>query len=66
MIRRIAEHVQLNEGLMAELKLAGVLPGSDIDVIAIPRFGDAIGIGHDGSRTEVDPLVAHAVLVRAQ
>ena len=64
-IRRIAEHVQLNEPLMAGLKAAGVLPGSDVDVIAIPRFGDAVNIGAGGRSSEVDPLVAHAVLVRA-
>ena len=64
-IRRIAEHVQLNEELMADLKSAGVLPGSDVDVLAIPRFGDAVDIGHAGTRSQVDPLVAHAVLVRA-
>ncbi|GAA4745901.1 metal-dependent transcriptional regulator [Actinomycetospora chibensis] len=65
-VRRIAEHIQLNEQLMAELKSAGVLPGSDVDVVAIPRFGDAVGVGHKGSSAQVDPLVAHAVLVRAQ
>jgi len=64
-IRRIAEHVQLNEPLMAELKSAGVLPGSDVDVTGIPRYGDAVAIGHGGTKSEVDPLVAHAVLVRA-
>ena len=64
-IRRIAEHVQLNEPLMAGLKAAGVLPGSDVDVVAIPRFGDAVNIGTGGRSSEVDPLVALAVLVRA-
>jgi len=65
-VRRIAEHIQLNERLMADLKSAGVLPGSDVDVTGIPRFGDAVGAGHKGSNAQVDPLVAHAVLVRAQ
>jgi DtxR family Mn-dependent transcriptional regulator len=50
---------------MARLKSAGVLPGSDIEVVGIPRFGDAVNVGHGGQRSEVDPLVAHAVLVRA-
>ena len=27
---------------------------------------DAVGIGFNGTVSEVDPLVAHAVLVRAQ
>jgi DtxR family Mn-dependent transcriptional regulator len=65
-VRRIAEHIQIDERLMADLKSAGVLPGSDVDVVAIPRFGDAVGVGHKGSSSQVDPLVAHAVLVRAQ
>ena len=56
----------MDDRLMADLKSAGVLPGSDVDVVAIPRFGDSVGIGHRGSTSEVDPLVAHAVLVRAQ
>ena len=64
-IRRIAEHVQLNEPLMAELKSAGVLPGHDVEVVGMPRFGDAVNVGPAGSRSEVDPLVAHAVLVCA-
>ena len=64
-IRRIAEHVQLDEELMADLKTAGVVPGRDVDVLAIPRFGDAVDIGYAGTRSQVDPLVAHAVLVRA-
>ena len=64
-IRRIAEHVQMDDRLMASLKSAGVLPGSDVDVAGIPRFGDSVGIGHRGTTAEVDPLVAHAVLVRA-
>jgi DtxR family Mn-dependent transcriptional regulator len=65
-VRRIAEHIQIDERLMADLKSAGVLPGSDVDVVAIPRFGDAVAVGHKGANSQVDPLVAHAVLVRAQ
>ena len=35
-VRRIAEHVQLDPELMAELKAAGVVPGNDVDVRATP------------------------------
>jgi DtxR family transcriptional regulator, Mn-dependent transcriptional regulator len=62
-VRRIAEHVQVNTGLMSDLKGAGIVPGQDVDVRPISRFGVPVPIvGGDGS--EVAPLVAHAVLVR--
>jgi DtxR family transcriptional regulator, Mn-dependent transcriptional regulator len=66
-IRRIAEHVQADHDLMGELKGAGVVPGHDVEVRAIPRFGDAVPVvSGDGSESTVAPLVAHAVLVRAR
>ena len=64
-VRRIAEHVQVDADLMAELKSAGIVPG--------PRRGGAPdqpvrrpGAGRLGrtNGAEVAPLVAHAVLVR--
>lgn len=64
--RRIAEHVQVDSDLMTELKSAGVVPGSDVEVRAIPRFGDAVPVVADGAEATVAPLIAHAVLVRAQ
>ncbi|WP_147201310.1 FeoA domain-containing protein, partial [Pseudonocardia asaccharolytica] len=65
-VRRIAEHVQVDSDLMTELKSAGVVPGSDVEVRAIPRFGDAVPVVADGAEATVAPLIAHAVLVRAQ
>ena len=38
-VRRIAEHVQVDAELMIELKSAGVVPGQDVQVGAISRFG---------------------------
>ncbi|MDN5918280.1 MAG: metal-dependent transcriptional regulator [Pseudonocardia sp.] len=65
-IRRIAEHVQVDAELMGELKLAGIVPGHSIDVAPIPRFGDPVPVVSDDGQATVAPLVAHAVLVRAQ
>jgi DtxR family transcriptional regulator, Mn-dependent transcriptional regulator len=66
-VRRIAEHVQTDADLMAELKAAGVLPSHDVDVEAITRFGEPVPVSSDGSTVaEVAPLVAHAVLVRVR
>ncbi len=62
---RIAEHVQVNAELMADLKTAGVIPGCRLEVVAIPRFGDPVPVAAGGATSAVDPLVAHAVLVHA-
>jgi DtxR family Mn-dependent transcriptional regulator len=64
-VRRIAEHVQVDADLMGELKLAGIVPGRDVEVGNIPRFGDAVPVIADGETSTVAPLIAHAVLVRA-
>ncbi len=65
-IRRIAEHVQIDAELMAELKGSGIVPGHDVDVRPISRFGDAVPVHSEGADSSVAPLVAHAVLVRAR
>jgi DtxR family Mn-dependent transcriptional regulator len=65
-VRRIAEHVQVDADLMAELKAAGVVPGEDLLVKAIARFGDEVSVSAGGADSAVAPLVAHAVLVRAR
>jgi DtxR family Mn-dependent transcriptional regulator len=66
-VRRIAEHVQNDADLMAELKLAGIVPGNSVEVGSIPRFGDPVPVtSADDEKATVAPLVAHAVLVRAQ
>ncbi|HET6651861.1 MAG TPA: metal-dependent transcriptional regulator, partial [Nocardioides sp.] len=50
LVRRIAEHVQVNTGLMSDLKGAGIVPGQDVDVRPISRFGVPVPIvGGDGS-----------------
>lgn len=65
-VRRIAEHVQVDADLMADLKSAGIVPGQDVDVDAISRFGDAVTVASHGASSSVAPLIAHAVLVRAR
>ncbi|GAA1265711.1 metal-dependent transcriptional regulator [Pseudonocardia aurantiaca] len=65
-VRRIAEHVQVDTGLMADLKGAGIVPGRDVEVHAISRFGDAVPVAANGADSSVAPLIAHAVLVRAR
>ena len=65
-VRRIAEHVQVDADLMADLKTAGIVPGRDVDVDAISRFGDAVSVASNGSSASVAPLIAHAVLVKAR
>jgi DtxR family Mn-dependent transcriptional regulator len=65
-VRRIAEHVQVDADLMADLKTAGIVPGQDVDVDAISRFGDSVTVASNGATASVAPLIAHAVLVRAR
>ncbi len=43
-VRRIAEHVQVDADLMADLKAAGVVPGNAVEVRAIARFGDPVPV----------------------
>ncbi|MCW2631042.1 MAG: dihydrofolate reductase, partial [Pseudonocardia sp.] len=61
-----AEHVQVDADLMGDLKSAGVIPDGHIDVGSIPRFGDAVPVTSAGHTARVEPLIAHAVLVRAR
>jgi len=63
-VRRIAEHVQIDHGLMLRLKSAGVVPGGQVEVTA-SRPDANVGVSGSGDRTELPPGVAHAVLVRA-
>jgi len=65
-VRRIAEHVQTDAELMAGLKTAGIVPGHQVEVAAIARFGDAVPVASAGDRSSVAPTIAHAVLVRAR
>ncbi|MCO1658373.1 metal-dependent transcriptional regulator [Pseudonocardia humida] len=65
-VRRIAEHIQVDADLMAELKGAGIVPGLDVDVRSISRFGESVPVSSRGAESAVAPLIAHAVLVAAR
>ncbi|WP_034272891.1 metal-dependent transcriptional regulator [Haloechinothrix halophila] len=62
-IRRIAEHVQIDEGLMARLRSVGLVPGGTVNVVkpTNARASD-IEISGDGNALQVDATVLHAVL----
>ncbi|MFE6610818.1 metal-dependent transcriptional regulator [Amycolatopsis sp. NPDC057786] len=64
-IRRIAEHVQLDETLMTELKSVGIVPGSRVKVGKTAPGGTIEVTG--GSNTAQVPVSAlHAVLAQAR
>lgn len=63
-IRRIAEHIQLDPALMAELHKVDAVPGNEVDVSAQQRAGSLVVLHGGGSVVEVSSSVAHAVLVR--
>jgi len=63
-VRRIAEHVQLDPALMAQLKTSGVMPGREVQVTA-GTPGAAIRVRGSGNTADLQLSVAHAVLVRA-
>lgn len=64
-MRRIAEHVQLDPDLMAELKAAGVVPGGLIEVDSLGG-AKVVQVRGNGTVAELDPAVAHAVMVQAR
>ncbi len=63
-VRRIAEHIQLDPALMAELHKVDAVPGNEVDVAATQRSGAPIVLHGGGTGVEVNSAVAHAVLVR--
>ena len=65
-VRRIAEHVQLDPDIMAQLKASGVMPGKEVQVAAVSTHGGAISVKGSGNDAELQLSVAHAVLVRAR
>ncbi len=65
-ICRIAEHVQLDPDLMADLKAAGVLPGREIRVSSASRADQEIVLSGGESDMKLAPTLAHAVLVRVR
>jgi DtxR family transcriptional regulator, iron-dependent repressor len=64
-IRRIAEHVQLDEKLMVDLKAVGVVPGGTVNV-SKAAGGSAVEVAGDSSSVQVPMSVLHAVLAQAR
>ncbi len=63
-VRRIAEHVQLDPALMADLHTVDAVPGNVIEVAAQARASHPVVLSGRGSTVEVDGTLAHAVLGR--
>lgn len=65
-IRSIAEHVQLDTGLMTELKEIGVVPGETIEVSPIGDRAGTVEVRGTGDAARIQTAVAHAVLAHAR
>jgi len=65
-IRRIAEHIQLDEALMTELKSVGLLPGRMVDVAKSGGGVSTIEITGENTTLQVATSVLHAVLAQAR
>jgi DtxR family Mn-dependent transcriptional regulator len=65
-IRRIAEHVQLDESLMTELKSVGIIPGATVRVGRASGLAPTIEISGESTTMHVAPSVLHAVLAQAR
>ncbi|MBP2330952.1 DtxR family Mn-dependent transcriptional regulator [Kibdelosporangium banguiense] len=64
-IARIAEHVQMDPDLMAELKSVGLLPGQTVSVGPSKGDGNNIEVSGAGNSAQLAPTVLHAVLARS-
>jgi DtxR family Mn-dependent transcriptional regulator len=63
-VRRIAEHVQLNPALMADLHKVDAVPGNLVQVAAQARTTHPVVLSGRGSTVEVAGALAHAVMGR--
>ena len=63
-VRRIAENVQEDPALMADLHKVDAVPGNVVQVAALARAGHPVVLSGGGATVEVDGMVAHAVLAR--
>ena len=63
-VRRIAEHVQLDPALMADLHKVDAVPGNIVEVGSLARSDQHVVLSGGGSTVEVDGALARAVLAR--
>ncbi|EIE99986.1 metal-dependent transcriptional regulator [Saccharomonospora glauca] len=65
-IRRIAEHVQLDENLMSELRSVGVVPGRTVTVGALVNGASTVEVSDDTTTAQIPTSALHAVLAQAR
>lgn len=63
-VRRIAEHVQLDPALMADLHKVDAVPGNIVQVAAANRPTQRVVLTGGGSTVEISDALARAVLAR--
>jgi DtxR family Mn-dependent transcriptional regulator len=63
-VRRIAEHVQLDPTLMADLHKVDAVPGNVVEVGAHLRANHPVVLSGCGTKVEVSAALAHAVMGR--
>jgi DtxR family Mn-dependent transcriptional regulator len=63
-VRRIAEHVQLDPALMADLYKVDAVPGNVVEVAAQARTTHPVVLSGRGSTVKVAGTLAHAVMGR--
>jgi DtxR family transcriptional regulator, Mn-dependent transcriptional regulator len=64
-IRRIAEHVQINEALMADLRSIGLMPGGKVTVGKAGGGSTSAEVTGDDASMDVDSTILHAILATA-
>ena len=65
-VRRIAEHVQMDPDMMADLRAVGLVPGEEVVVGPSKGDGNPIEVTGPSNTAELPPTVLHAVLARAK
>ncbi|MGH3827500.1 MAG: FeoA domain-containing protein, partial [Pseudonocardiaceae bacterium] len=63
-VRRIAEHVQLNPALMADLSKVNAVPGNVVEVAAQVQAHHPVVLSGRGCTVTVDGTLAQAVMGR--
>jgi DtxR family transcriptional regulator, Mn-dependent transcriptional regulator len=65
-IRRIAEHVQLDPDLMTDLKEVGIVPGNEVEILSVVGANKPIEVRGQSGTAELTSSIAHAVMVTAK
>jgi DtxR family Mn-dependent transcriptional regulator len=65
-IRRIAEHVQLDENLMGQLRAVGVVPGRTVTISGLTAGDSTVEVTDGTSAARIPTSALHAVLAQAR